>query len=101
MGSVLGDVGSAAKDEMVESVQGNIGYFISYKDLFFTRLAKGKDFSVRNIRDALSAFSCLIDLIHKKVFDGIFDILQASLAKLGDSAVSQSKAVSDLIQLIK
>lgn len=87
--------------ETVESVQKNIGYFISYEHLFSTWLAKGNDFSVQDVRDALSAFSRLINPTHKKVFEGIFDTLQTGLSKLGDSAASQSKAISDLIQLIK
>lgn len=88
-------------DETVESVQKNIGYFISYENLFSTWLKKGNDFSVQDVRDALSAFSRLINPTHKKVFEGIFDTLQTGLSKLGDSAASQSKAISDLIQLIK
>ena len=43
----------------------------------------------------------MINPTHKKVFDGVFDTLQTGLSKLGDSAASQSKSVSDLIQLIK
>lgn len=43
----------------------------------------------------------MINPTHKKVFEGIFDTLQTGLSKLGDSAASQSKAISDLIQLIK
>lgn len=88
-------------EETVESIQKNIGYFIAYEHLFSTWLAKGKDFSVQDVRDALSAFSRLINPTHKKVFEGIFDTLQTGLSKLGDSAASQSKAISDLIQLIK
>ena len=61
----------------------------------------GKDFDVSNVRDALSAFSRLIDSNYKKVFDGIFDTLQTGLSKLGESSASQTKAISDLIQLIK
>ena len=87
--------------ETVESIQKNIGYYISYENLFSTWLAKGSDFSVQDVRDALSAFSRLINPTHKKVFDGVFDTLQTGLSKLGDSAASQSKSVSDLIQLIK
>lgn len=85
----------------VKYVQGRIGYFIAYKDLFSTWLSMGKDFDVSNVRDALSAFSRLIDENHKKVFDGIFDTLQTGLSKLGESSASQTKAISDLIQLIK
>lgn len=87
--------------ETVISIQKNLGYFISYENLFSTWLSKGKDFSVSDVRDALSAFSRLINPTHKKVFDGIFDTLQTGLSKLGDSAASQSKSISDLIYLIK
>ena len=87
--------------ETVESVQKNLGYFISYNNLFSTWLAKGSDFSVQDVRDALSAFSRLINNTHKKVFEGVFDTLQTGLSKLGDSSASQSKAISDLIHLIK
>lgn len=87
--------------ETVESIQKNLGYFISYNNLFSTWLEKGKDFSVQDVRDALSAFSRLINPTHRKVFDGVFETLQTGLSKLGDSAASQSKSISDLIQLIK
>ena len=87
--------------QTVTSIQKNLGYFISYENLFSTWLSKGKDFSVQDVRDALSAFSRLINPTHKKVFDGIFDTLQTGLSKLGDSAASQSKSISDLIYLIK
>ena len=87
--------------ETVESIQKNLGYFISYDNLFSTWLSKGRDFSVQDVRDALSAFSRLINASHKKVFEGVFDTLQTGLSKLGDSSASQSKAISDLIHLIK
>ncbi len=87
--------------ETVESVQKNLGYFIAYDNLFSTWLEKGRDFSVQDVRDALSAFSRLINATHKKVFEGVFDTLQTGLSKLGDSSASQSKAISDLIHLIK
>lgn len=87
--------------ETVESVQKNLGYFIAYDNLFSTWLSKGRDFSVQDVRDALSAFSRLINTTHKKVFEGVFDTLQTGLSKLGDSSASQSKAISDLIHLIK
>lgn len=87
--------------ETVKYIQDNIGYFIAYDDLFSTWLSMSKDFDVSNVRDALSAFSRLIDSNYKKVFDGIFDTLQTGLSKLGESSASQTKATSDLIQLIK
>lgn len=87
--------------ETVEHFKSNIGYFIAYKDLFSTWVKIGKDFDVSNVRDALSAFSRLISPAHKKLFDGVFDTLQTGLSKLGESAASQTKAISDLIHLIK
>src|SRR5574344_492899 len=85
----------------LEFIRKNQGYFISYKDLFSTWLTMGKDFDVSNVRDALSAFNRLISPTHKKVFEKIFDTLETGLSKLGESAASQTKSVSDLIQLIK
>lgn len=86
--------------ETVEHIRSNIGYFISYKDLFSTWIKDGKNFDVANVRDALSAFNRLISPAHKKLFDGIFDTLQTGLSKLGDSSGAQTKAISKLIYLI-
>lgn len=88
-------------DETLEYVQRNIGYFISYENLFSTWIAMGRYFDVSNVRDALSAFSRLIYPTHKKVFDKVFETLQTGLSKLGDSSNSQTKAISGLLQLIK
>ena len=85
----------------VKSIQQTIGYFIGYDNLFSTWLDMGSDFNVANVRDALSAFSRLINSSHKKVFNGVFDTLQTGLSKLGDSSNSQTKAISDLLHLIK
>lgn len=82
------------------SVQRNLGYFIHYNNLFSTWLKMGSDFSVGNVRDALSAFNRLISPTHKKVFDGIFKTLETGLAKLGTDSGSQTKAVKELIKLI-
>lgn len=87
--------------ETVEFIKNGIGYFIAYDNLFSTWLKKGNDFNVANVRDALSAFSRLISPSHKKVFDGIFKTLETGLSKLGDNSNSQTKAISDLLQLIK
>lgn len=88
-------------EETVKWVQENIGYFVSYDNLFSTWLSMGRDFDVSNVRDALSAFSRLISNTHKNVFEKIFDTLQTGLSKLGDSSGSQTKAISGLLQLIR
>lgn len=101
------DIKNLSEDdtETVEHFQQNIGYYIAYKDLFSTWIDIKQDFNVSNVRDALSAFSRLINpdpkKNHKKLFEGIFDTLQTGLSKLGESAGLQTKAISQLIQLIK
>lgn len=69
--------------ENVESVQRDIGYFISYENLFSTWISLGSDFSADKVTTALSAFSRLINASHKKVFSGIFKTLETGLSKLG------------------
>lgn len=92
---------SEEDSETVESIQKNLGYFISYENLFSSWIAKGIDFSADNVTDALSAFSRLINPTHKKVFDNIFATLQTGLSKLGETSGARTKAIRDLIYLIK
>ena len=92
---------SEEDSETVESIQKNLGYFISYENLFSSWIAKGIDFSAENVTDALSAFSRLINPTHKKVFDNIFATLQTGLSKLGETSGARTKAIRDLIYLIK
>lgn len=87
--------------ETVQMVQDNLGYFIAYKDMFSTWLSMGSDFTVDNVRTALSSFTRLISPTHKLVFDKIFNTLETGLSKLGENTKSQTKAVRDLLQLIK
>lgn len=87
--------------ETVEYVQNNIGYFIDYKNLFSSWIDMSSDFSVGNVRVALSAFERLINPSHQKVFKGVFDTLNTGLSKLGDSEASQTNSIRDLLYLIK
>lgn len=87
--------------EVVSFVKHKCGYFISYKDLFSYWIQQSNDFSIDNVRTALSAFSRNIATQNKKLFDGIFTTLETGLSKLGHDAKSQTKAVRDLIHLIK
>lgn len=87
--------------ETVNHIKINIGYFISYEHLFSTWIEQKGDFDVSDVRDALSAFSRLIHPNHKRLFEGIFKTLETGLSKLGDTAARQTKAISELIQLIK
>ena len=87
--------------ETMEWVRRNIGYFISYENLFSTWIALGEDFKASNVTDALSAFSRLINPSHKKVFDKIFATLETGLSKLGETSGARTKAIRDLLNLIK
>lgn len=88
-------------EELVDYCQQQLGYFIAYDNLFSTWLDKGNSFTVDNVRTALSAFNRLISDTQKKVFSKIFNTLETGLSKLGDSTSNQTKAIRDLIQLIK
>lgn len=90
-----------ADKETVKYLQGKLGYFIAYEDLFSTWLSSGSDFDVSNVRDALSAFARLINKNHKKVFNKIFHTLDTGLSKLGGTSSEQTKAIIKLLKLIK
>lgn len=87
--------------EWAEHCRQTLGYFISYNDLFSTWIKPGRNFSVGDVRDALTRFARLINPAHEKVYKGIFDTLQNGLSKLGESAGAQTKAVQNLLNLIK
>lgn len=87
--------------ENVESVRQDIGYFIAYENLFSTWISQGSDFSADSVTVALSAFNRLINVSHKKVFDGIFKTLETGLSKLGETSGARTKAIRDLLYLIK
>lgn len=84
----------------VKFFQQKIGYFIEYKNLFSSWI-KDKDFNVSNVSDALNAFNRLVAKEYTKVYEKIFDTLQAGLSKLGDSSGAQTKAIIGLLNLIK
>ncbi|WP_392564872.1 type I restriction-modification system subunit M [Orbus wheelerorum] len=87
--------------ETVKYVQDNLGYFIAYNNLFSTWIDPTFEFDESNVRDALSAFSRLISPTYKKLFEDIFTTLETGLSKLGESAGKRTKAISDLLHLIK
>ncbi len=92
---------SESDTEAVAHIKNNIGYFIAYQHLFSTWIEHKGDFDVSHVRDALSAFGRLIHPNYKRLFEDIFKTLETGLSKLGDTAAKQTKAISELIQLIK
>lgn len=87
--------------DTVAQCQNNLGYFISYNNLFSTWLKKDRDFNVSDVTDALSAFNRLICKSFSGVYEKIFDTLSMGLSKLGETDDKRTKSISELLQLIK
>ena len=86
---------------IIDYCKNNIGYFIEYKNLFSTWLLPESTFTVSDLSVALNSFDRLVSPNYKPVYDGIFKTLQAGLSKLGENPASQTRALKDLIKLIK
>ena len=86
---------------VIEYCKNNIGYFIEYNNLFSTWLQPDSNFTVADLSVALNSFDRLVSHNYKPVYDGIFKTLQAGLSKLGENPASQTRAIKDLIKLIK
>jgi type I restriction enzyme M protein len=86
---------------MIDFCKQNIGYFIEYKNLFGTWLRPDVDFNVSDLSAALNSFERLISPKFESVYSGIFKTLQAGLSKLGNTVTAQTRALKDLIRLIK
>lgn len=85
----------------IEDCKRSIGYFIEYKNLFSTWLLPDSTFNVADLSVALNTFDRLISPNYKHVYEKIFITLQAGLSKLGENPASQTKALKELIKLIK
>lgn len=86
---------------VIDYCKNNIGYFIEYKNLFSTWLLPESSFTVADLSVVLNSFDRLVSPNYKAVYDGIFKTLQAGLSKLGENPASQTRALKDLIKLIK
>lgn len=87
-------------ESSINFCQKNLGYFISYHNLFSTWISDGDDFTVDNLHVALSAFERYYSKKYDKIFKGIFTALETGLSKLGNNTSQQTKACYDLIHLI-
>ena len=85
----------------IEDCKNSIGYFIEYKNLFSTWLKPDSTFSVGDLSLALNSFDRLVSPNYKHVYEKIFITLQAGLSKLGENPASQTKALKEIIKLIK
>lgn len=85
----------------IDDCKNSIGYFIEYKNLFSTWLLPDSTFSVGDLSIALNSFDRLVSSNYKHVYEKIFITLQAGLSKLGENPASQTKALKEIIKLIK
>lgn len=88
------------KEQTYNLCNENLGYFISYNNLFSTWYNMRSDFSVKNVTEGLSAFNRNINKNFKKVYEGIFDTLSKGFISFGEDEGSRSKAVKKLINII-
>lgn len=95
------DYEDANAKETIEYCKNNIGYFIEYKYLFSTWLKPDSMFNVADLSAALNNFDRLVSPNYRSVYEKIFLTLQAGLSKLGENPTSQTRALKDLIKLIK
>lgn len=86
---------------LIQLCQDGVGYFIEYRNLFSTWLKPGSDFSVSDLSVALDSFDRLVRPNFANVYKGIFNTLRAGLQKLGESPAAQTRALKDLIKLIR
>ena len=84
----------------IEECQEHIGFFIEYKYLFNTWLTD-TSFSVATLSEALTNFERLMSKNFASVYEGIFKTLREGLSKLGDNPSAQTKALKNLVKLIK
>ena len=91
---------SEQDEKTKRSCMDNLGYFISYDNLFSTWV-KDDDFSIENVTKALSAFERYIGEGYKKVFSNIFSTLSNRLMDLGTTDPERTKNSREIIKLVK
>ncbi|MHC9545073.1 type I restriction-modification system subunit M [Corynebacterium diphtheriae] len=86
--------------DTVALVRNNLGYFLTYKNLYSTWRDLGNDFSIAHVREGLATFKRNIAPERKHVFDGILNTLDTSLSKLGTTDAARTSAIKKLLDLI-
>ncbi len=88
-------------DQPKKNCMDNLGFFISYENLFSTWIDLEEDFSIGNVTVALSAFERLISPDYRKVFSNIFSTLSARITDLGSTDSERTKNAKAIIKLVK
>lgn len=86
--------------DTVALVRNNLGYFLTYENLYSTWRDLDNDFSIAHVRDGLATFKRNIAPERKHVFDGILNTLDTSLSKLGTTDAARTSAIKKLLDLI-
>lgn len=87
-------------EQIKKNCMDNLGYFISYKNLFSTWVNLD-EFSIENVTVALRAFDRYIGTGYKRVFEDIFGILSTRLTELGTTDPERTKNSREIIKLVK
>ena len=90
--------------------QDNLGFFISYDDLFSTWQANGGKLGAQNVSSAIENFYLNLNEKYARCFyvynrevdkhSGVFDALDSGLSKLGENAGNRDKAVRSIVELV-
>lgn len=67
--------------DTVSLVRNNLGYFLTYENLYSTWRDMGNDFSIAHVREGLATFKRNIAPERKHVFEDIFNTLETGLSK--------------------
>ncbi|OFP83745.1 type I restriction-modification system subunit M, partial [Corynebacterium sp. HMSC059E07] len=86
--------------DTVALVRNNLGYFLTYENLYSTWRDLDNDFSIAHVRDGLATFKRNIAPERKHVFEGILNTLDTSLSKLGTTDAARTSAIKKLLDLI-
>lgn len=86
--------------EIVSFIQSKIGYYIGYEDLFSTWREMGGKLGASEVQEALKRFNMNIASEYKRLFNGIFSVLEKGLRDLGENGGSRDRAVRDMLDLI-
>ncbi|QYH19027.1 type I restriction-modification system subunit M N-terminal domain-containing protein [Corynebacterium aquatimens] len=75
-----------------EMAKVNIGFYISYYDLFSTWVDMGGELTASTVLDGLNHFDSNVADSYRAVFSGIFQSFQRSIPALGTDAGARSKS---------
>lgn len=84
----------------VEDCKRHLGYFIAGNSLFSSWILNKKEFQIKDVRIALTAFDKNIGQNYKKLYSNIFDTLSKGLDSLGTGDSERTKAARELLELI-